>query len=123
MQKQKATSTEEVKARIRGMAQHIMQEALEDFLGYPKNHQNPSDNARNGHSVMTVRVDSGPIAVHQYRKSDFEPKLIRKRQTDLDDLEDKIVTMYAKGVTTRDIQEILGDIVCPQRECPHNCVN
>lgn len=50
------------------------------------------------------------ITIPRDRKSDFQPKLIRKRQTVLDDLEDKIVAMYAKGMTTRDIQDILGDM-------------
>ncbi|MFZ5998352.1 MAG: transposase [Nitrospirota bacterium] len=44
------------------------------------------------------------------RQSDFEPQLLRKRQTVLDDREDKIVALYAKGMTTRDIQDILGDM-------------
>ena len=59
-----------------------------------------------------VQTDSGPmeLEVPRDRKSDFQPKLIRKRQTVLDDVEDKIVAMYAKGMTTRDIQEILGDM-------------
>ena len=116
MKKEKPAKTEEVRARIRGLVQQAMQEALEgeleDFLGYPKHQQNTSDNSRNGHSVKTVQTDSGPmdIAVPRDRKSDFQPKLIRKRQTVLDDLEDKIVAMYAKGMTTRDIQDILSDM-------------
>ena len=116
MKKEKPAKTEEVRAKIRGLVQQAMQEALEgeldDFLGYPKHQQNSSDNSRNGHSTKTVQTDSGPmeIEVPRDRKSDFEPKLIRKRQTVLDDLEDKIVAMYAKGMTTRDIQDLLGDM-------------
>jgi len=116
MKEEKAGKTEEVRARIRGLVQQAMQEALEgeldEFLGYPKHQQSTSDNARNGHSKKTVHTDSGKmeIDVPRDRKSDFEPTLIRKRQTVLDDLEDKIVAMYAKGMTTRDIQEILADM-------------
>jgi putative transposase len=116
LKKEKPAKTEEVRAKIRGLVQQAMQEALEgeleDFLGYPKHQQNSSDNSRNGHSTKTVQTDSGPmeIEVPRDRKSDFEPKLIRKRQTVLDDLEDKIVAMYAKGMTTRDIQDLLGDM-------------
>lgn len=116
MKKEKPAKTEEVRERIRGLVKQAMQEALEgeleDFLGYPKHQQNPSENSRNGHSVKTVQTDSGPMEVEvpRDRKSDFQPKLIRKRQTVLDDLEDKIVAMYAKGMTTRDIQDILGDM-------------
>jgi len=116
LKEEKAAKTEEVKAKIRGLVQQAMQEALEgeleEFLGYPKHQQSTSENSRNGHSKKTVQTDSGQmeIEVPRDRKSDFEPKLIRKRQTVLDDLEDKIVAMYAKGMTTRDIQDILADM-------------
>jgi len=116
LKKQKPASTEEVRGRIRRLVQETMQEALEgeleEFLGYPKHQQNTSENSRNGYSTKTVQTESGPMEIYvpRDRKSDFEPKLIRKRQTVLDDLEDKIVAMYAKGMTTRDIQDILGDM-------------
>ena len=116
MKKEKPAKTAEVKAKIKSLVQQTMQEALEgeleDFLGYPKHQQSTSENSRNGHSKKTVQTDSGPmeIEVPRDRKSGFEPKLIRKRQTILDDLEDKIVAMYAKGMSTRDIQEILADM-------------
>ena len=117
MEKQKkAPRPEEVRARIKQLVQQTLQEALEaeleDFLGYPKHGKAPADNARNGYSEKAVSTDSGEIdlKVPRDRKSDFAPQLIRKRQTVLDDLEDKIVAMYAKGMTTRDIQDILGDM-------------
>lgn len=117
MEKQKkAPRPEDVRARIKQLVQQTLQEALEaeleDFLGYPKNGKSPSDNNRNGHGEKTVSTDMGDIdlKVPRDRKSDFEPQLIRKRQTVLDDLEDKIVALYAKGMTTRDIQDILGDM-------------
>ncbi len=44
------------------------------------------------------------------RKSEFEPQIVRKRQTMLEDLESKIVAMYSKGMTTRDVQDILGEM-------------
>lgn len=117
MQKQrKALRPEEVKARIKHLIQQTMQEALEgeleDFLGYPKHSKSESDNARNGYSEKTVRTDTGEIDLHvpRDRKSEFEPQLVRKRQTMLDDLEDKIIALYAKGMTTRDIQDILTDM-------------
>lgn len=117
MQKQKkAPRPEEVKARIRQLIQQTMQEALEgeleDFLGYPKHGKAPAQNTRNGYSEKTVQTDTGPLElqVPRDRDSEFEPQLVRKRQTVLDDLEDKIIAMYSKGMTTRDIQDILGDM-------------
>jgi len=116
LKKEKPVKAEEVRAKIKKLVQETLQDALEgeldEFMGYPKHQSNGSDNARNGHSVKTVQTNSGPmeIEVPRDRKSDFQPKLIRKRQTVLDDVEDKIVALYAKGMTTRDIQEILGDM-------------
>ena len=116
MKKENPVKAEEVRAKIKRLVQETLQDALEgeldEFMGYPKHQSNTSDNSRNGHSVKTVQTDSGPmeLEVPRDRKSDFQPKLIRKRQTVLDDVEDKIVAMYAKGMTTRDIQEILSDM-------------
>jgi transposase-like protein len=116
LKKDKPVKAEEVRAKIKRLVQQTLQEALEgeleEFVGYPKHQSNTSDNARNGYAVKTVQTNSGPmeIEVPRDRKSDFQPKLIRKRQTVLDDVEDKIVALYAKGMTTRDIQEILGDM-------------
>jgi len=117
MEKQrKAPTPAEVRARIKSLVQQTLEEALEgeleDFLGYPRNGKSPSENTRNGHSEKTVRTDMGEmdLRVPRDRESAFEPQLVRKRQTVLDDLEDKIIALYAKGMTTRDIQEILGDM-------------
>jgi len=116
LKKEKPVKAEEVRAKIKRLVQQTLQEALEgeleEFIGYPKHQSSTSDNSRNGHSIKTVQTNSGPmeIEVPRDRKSDFQPKLIRKRQTVLDDVEDKIVAMYAKGMTTRDIQEILGEM-------------
>ncbi len=116
MKKEKPVKAEEVRAKIKRLVQETLQEALEgeleEFIGYPKHQSNTSENSRNGHSVKTVQTNSGSmeIEVPRDRKADFQPKLIRKRQTVLDDVEDKIVAMYAKGMTTRDIQELLGDM-------------
>jgi len=115
-QQKKAPTPEEVKAKIKSLIQQTMQEALEaeldDFMGYDKHAKAPATNRRNGHTAKTVRTDTGEIdlMIPRDRQSEFEPQLIRKRQTVLDDLEDKIVALYAKGMTTRDIQDILGDM-------------
>ncbi len=87
----KAPRPEEVKARIKQLVQQTLQEALEaeleDDLGYPKNGKAPSDNTHNGYSEKTIRTDTWDLClkVPRDRKSDFEPQLIRKRQTVLDD--------------------------------------
>ena len=50
------------------------------------------------------------IAVPQDRKSKFEPQVVKKRQKDISDIDQKIISMYAKGMTTRQISETLDDI-------------
>ena len=114
--KKKAPKPEEVRARIKELVQQTLQEALEaeieEYLGYSKYQRNYNENSRNGYSSKTARTDSGEVEINvpRDRKSEFEPQIVKKRQTMLSELEDKIVAMYSKGMTTRDIQEILSDM-------------
>jgi transposase-like protein len=114
--KKKAPKPEEVRARIKELVQQTLQEALEaeieEHLGYSKHQRSDNDNSRNGYNSKTVRTDAGEveIKVPRDRRSEFTPQIVKKRQTVLGELEDKIVAMYSKGMTTRDIQEILSDM-------------
>lgn len=88
---------------------------LDDELGYSKyDYRNKdTDNSRNGHSTKTMKTSFGEvdIAVPRDRKGEFEPQLVRKQQTSLSgDIEEKILSMYAKGMTTRDIDAHIGEI-------------
>ncbi|MDQ7056435.1 MAG: transposase [Persephonella sp.] len=60
----------------------------------------------------TVKTDPGEVEIRtpRDRKGQFQPKAVGKRQTMIDDLESKIVALYAKGMSTRDIQELLSDM-------------
>lgn len=71
-----------------------------------------SSNRRNGRSRKTVRGDLGEltIATPRDRKGTFEPQLIRKHQRRLPGFDEKILALYAKGMTTRDIQEIVQEL-------------
>ena len=72
-----------------------------------------TDNSRNGHSVKTVKTSAGEveIAVPRDRKAEFEPQIIRKNETSISwDIEEKIISMYAKGMTTNDISAHIEDI-------------
>ncbi len=95
-----------------GFSREALEAELEEFLGYPRYQRSDSDNYRNGHTSKTVKTTSGEleIKVPRDRKGEFEPKLIPKRQTMLDELENQIVALYSKGMTTRDIQEILSEM-------------
>lgn len=90
---------------------------MDDSLGYSRyDYRNKNtDNSRNGHSRKNLKSSYGTIelAIPRDRKGEFDPQLIKKNQTTLSqDIEEKILSMYAKGMTTRDIdshiQEIYG---------------
>lgn len=106
----------EVKAHLKKLVQQTLQEALEgeleEFLGYSKYQRKPADNSRNGKSTKSLQTENGEIElqVPRDRKSQFEPKIVKKRQTVLEDLQGKIIAMYSKGMTTRDIQDFVQDM-------------
>ena len=88
---------------------------LDDQLGYSRyDYKNKdTDNSRNGHSSKTLRTSFGDVEVSvlRDRKSEFEPKVLRKNQTSISqDIEEKILSMYAKGMTTGDIEAHIQDI-------------
>ena len=88
---------------------------LEDELGYGKHdyRNKETDNSRNGHSSKTLRTSFGEVEVTtpRDRKGEFEPQLLKKNQTSVSqDIEEKILSMYAKGMTTSDIEMHIRDI-------------
>jgi transposase-like protein len=88
---------------------------LDDELGYSKyDYRNKNtENSRNGHSKKTLRTSFGnvDVAIPRDRKGEFEPQLIKKNQTSVSqDIEEKILSMYAKGMTTGDIEDHIRDI-------------
>lgn len=88
---------------------------LDEELGYTKyDYRNKqTDNSRNGYSEKTLKSSLGEmeIAVPRDRKGEFEPQLVKKNQTTLSgDIEEKILSMYAKGMTTADIEAHIRDI-------------
>ena len=88
---------------------------LDDELGYSKyDYRNKeTENSRNGYSRKSVKTSAGPveIAVPRDRNGEFEPQIIKKNETSLKgDIEEKILSMYAKGMTTNDISSHIEDI-------------
>ena len=88
---------------------------LDDELGYSRyDYKNKNtNNSRNGHSSKTLRTSFGDteISVPRDRKGEFEPQLLRKNQTSISqDIEEKILSMYAKGMSTSDIESHIRDI-------------
>lgn len=89
-----------------------MEAETDEHLGYEKSQHFDSDDYRNGYKRKRVnsRYGSMEIDVPQDRNSNFEPQVIRKRQKDISDIDQKIISMYAKGMTTRQISETMEDI-------------
>lgn len=88
---------------------------LDDELGYSKyDYKNKdTDNSRNGRSSKKLRTSFGDVevAVPRDRKGEFEPQLLKKNQTSVSqDIEEKILSMYAKGMTTSDMESHIRDI-------------
>lgn len=78
---------------------------LDDHLGYDKHQPSSSGNSRNGYSSKTLITEDGQFQVDipRDRDSSFEPQLVKKHQTRLTAMDDKIHCLYAKGMTTREI--------------------
>ena len=88
---------------------------LDEELGYSKYDykSKETDNSRNGHSDKTLRTSFGDveISIPRDRKGEFEPQLLKKNQTSISqDIEEKIISMYAKGMSTSDIEAHIRDI-------------
>ena len=88
---------------------------LDEELGYSRYDycNKNTENSRNGHSSKTLRTSFGDVevAVPRDRKGEFEPQLLKKNQTSISqDIEEKILSMYAKGMTTGDIEAHIQDI-------------
>ena len=74
--------------------------------------KNNSGNSRNGYSPKTIKTKMGKteLAIPRDRNGEFEPQIIRKYETTANELEDQVIAMYAKGMSTRDIESHLKDI-------------
>ena len=94
--------------------QGMLEAEMDEKLGYSKyDYKNKdTDDSRNGYSPKTVTSSMGPIDldIPRDRKGEFEPKVVKKNQTDISDIEDQVLSMYAKGMTTRDISAHLRDV-------------
>lgn len=103
------------KETIAEFMENGLEAELDEELGYSKyDYRNKeTKNSRNGHSSKTLRTSFGDVevSVPRDRKSEFEPQLLKKNQTSISqDIEEKILSMYAKGMTTGDIETHIRDI-------------
>lgn len=101
-----------LKDLLGGTIKEMMEVEMDDHLGYEKSERSDNDDYRNGYKSKRINSSYGSmdIQVPQDRKSTFEPQVVKKRQKDISDIDQKIISMYAKGMTTRQISETIDDI-------------
>ena len=90
----------------------MIEAEMDDHLGYERSERSENPDYRNGYKEKNVNSSYGSmkIEVPQDRDSSFEPKVVKKRQKDISGIDQKIISMYAKGMTTRQISDTLMDI-------------
>src|SRR5918993_683241 len=111
-------SHEELDAAVRRFKKAIIERALggelTHHLGYPAGGVKPEDtsNHRNGTSAKTVLTDDGALSIDvpRDREGTFEPRLIAKHERRFTGFDDKILALYARGMTVREIQAFLADM-------------
>ena len=101
-----------LKDLLGGTIKEMMETEMDEHLGYSKSERSDRENARNGYKTKRVNSSYGSfqIDVPQDRQSSFQPQVVKKRQKDISAIDEKIISMYAKGMTTRQISETLEDI-------------
>ena len=103
---------------LKDMFKDVLQESLEaemdEALGYEKydSISKSIDNSRNGYSKKTVKTELGPVEINipRDRNGEFEPRIIPKHQRSVNGIEEKILGLYATGMTTRDISEQVKEL-------------
>lgn len=95
-----------------GTIETMLESELDNHLGYKEYERSDNENYRNGTKSKKIRGKFGEteISVPQDRDGNFEPQVVKKRQKDVSGIEEKIISMYAKGMTTRQISETIDDI-------------
>lgn len=103
-----------LKQLTKALVERAMEAEMTEHLGYEKNERTDavSDNARNGHSKKTIKGEFGEarIKVPRDRRASFEPQLLKKGQTRFEGFDEKILSMYSRGMTTREIQGHLQEM-------------
>lgn len=109
-------SAQDIEAALKdllgGTIQSMLEAELDNHLGYDNYERGSNTDYRNGTKPKILRSSYGeiPIDVPQDRDGDFEPKIVQKRKKDISGIEQKIIAMYAKGLSTRQISEQIEDI-------------
>jgi putative transposase len=103
---------------LAGLTKRLVERAMEveltDHLGYEHGQAPPggTDNTRNGSTPKTLVTEHGPVGIDTPRDRDgtFEPRIVRKRQRRFEGFDEKIIALYSRGLSTRDIEAYLQDL-------------
>jgi putative transposase len=92
--------------------ERLLEAEITEHLGHEKQGRRRAANARNGHSEKVVQTETGPVGIRvpRDREGTFEPKLVKKHQRRLEGFDEKVIALYARGMTTRDIQQHLREL-------------
>lgn len=105
---------EMLKDLFAGTIQEMLEAELEDHLGYERydNKNKGTSNSRNGHRTKKVKSDFGEVklSIPRDRNGDFEPRVVKNYDNDISGIEDQVIGMYSKGMSTRDISTHLKSI-------------
>ena len=108
--------SDEIEPFIQQMRKHLIEQALQGemdaHLGYDRYERHSGTNSRNGSSKKTLKTEKGPIAISVPRDRDgsFEPQIVPKGQTRTGVLDDQIIALYSKGMSTREISETIKEL-------------
>jgi len=92
--------------------ERLLEAEMSEHLGHERQGRKRSSNTRNGHSRKTVQTETGPVEIQvpRDREGTFEPQLVKKHQRRLEGFDEKVIALYARGMTTRDIQQHLREL-------------
>lgn len=103
-----------VKQFVKAVVERALNAEMTEHLGYPKHDSKGKNtgNSRNGYSNKTVAGNFGEVELEipRDRQDEFQPAIIKKNQTRMDGFDEKIISLYARGMTTRDIQAQLKEL-------------
>lgn len=103
-----------LKEGFKEILQELLETEMEETLGYQKHEisTEASNNKRNGYSSKTVKSQYGEfeLDIPRDRKGEFEPQIVKKHQRDISGIEEKVIALYARGMSTRDIHDQLKDL-------------
>ena len=109
-----AEMQEALKELFGPMLEAMLQGELSAHLGYENNErgEKATGNRRNGYSTKMLKTTAGSVEIQvpRDREGSFAPKLVKKRQRDVSGIEEKVLSMYAKGMSQRDISDTIEEI-------------